>query len=204
VNGPNDPNREGLNDRGGATTGTGADRSPRRIVQRIPRRLALRWRKRRRDRLGAPHRRREPPLDQRQGICRHRKPLPIHAGAEHCRYRRLRRGEDAGRDRNDRRALRLPGHPMDHRPHARPALSRICSSARSQEYPWRNCRDGSRASDCHRPKAPPAASPPPGSPGFCRTRLRSHNLRGVPLLAVLFGLVPLSIAVAGIENAWAR
>jgi chromate transporter len=27
---------------------------------------------------------------------------------------------------------------------------------------------------------------------------------GVPLLAVLFGLVPLSIAVAGIENAWAR
>src|SRR5436305_4814019 len=56
-------------------------------------------------------------------------------------------------------------------------MSRICSPDGSPEHPRWDCGSGCRASDSNWHKAAYAASPPPGSPAFCRACLQSHPLR---------------------------
>ena len=171
----------------------------------VPYRLAVRCRGRRRHRLGAPHRRRNPSLDNRCGICRYREPLPVHARAEHRRHCGLRRGEAA-----------------------RVAIGTIAALAGFLVIPWavglslgllylkfahltvlRNILGGIAAAAAglliatgirlllpHRRR--------PAALVFAALAFGLIIFGRLPLLIVLFSLVPLSIAVAYIENARAR
>jgi chromate transporter len=181
--------------------GAGASRSPCRFVQRVPRGIALRCRRRRRHRLGAPHHRRW--ISDREfadivSLCQFI-PGPNIVGIAVCVGAKVRgvSGTIAALcgflviPWAIGLSLGLLCLEYAHLPALRNILGGIAAAAAGLLI-----ATGLRLLMPHRRR--------PAALVFAAFAYGLITVGGLPLLAVLFGLVPLSIAVAGVENTRAR
>jgi len=166
--------------------------------------LAIRGRRWRRAGLVAPHRCRSAPVDNRTGFRRYRELVPVSARSEHCRHRRLRRNKAARHSRGNRRCAGFLLIPwtigfvlglmyLQHAHH--PVLQNILGGI-SAVAAGLLIATGIRMLLPHRGR--------PTALLFAALAFGLMGFGSLPLLVVLFSLVPLSIAVAGFQSARAR